>query len=142
LPLEIAGAPTGYQYGAFIELLVAVSQGRHQLSPALENFAKNLKLNVLLEVLVSPTCPYSPHVVRLAQHFALSNPGRVYARSVDVTQVALSERSVSVVPYLTVQVQGQIRHRHQGMLTAGELAGFIDAGEREARAYARGIGNH
>lgn len=142
LPIEIVGSPTGYQYGAFIELLVAVSQGRYRLSRALENFAKNLKSNVLLEVLVSPTCPYSPHVVRLAQRFALSNPGRIYARSVDLTQVAPIGGPVSVVPHLTVQVYGQICHRHQGLLTAGELVGLIDAGEREARAYVRGSAKH
>lgn len=135
LPIEISGAPTGYQFGVFIGLLVAASRGRGRLPRSLTMMAKNFPDNLLLDVAVLPTCPHSPQVVRCAQDFAMANPGRIFARSVDITQDSDLANTIDQVPLLTVTINGRVIHRHVGMVSAGEFGQLIQASEKEARRH-------
>jgi alkyl hydroperoxide reductase subunit AhpF len=136
LPLEFVGSPTGYQFAAFVQLLVQASRGRSPLSSAAAATIRNTQHNVLLEVGVAPTCPHSPHVVRLTQNAAMSNPGRVFARAIDVLQhTAVMAGRIDDVPSLDIAVGTHARVQHTGMLSATQLTQLIREAEREARRF-------
>lgn len=137
-PIEIWGAPRGYQFGALVGLLVAMSRGRNQLPYAVSRSLKNLTHDVLLEVGVAPTCPHSPQVVRMAQDCALANPGRIAARSVDLVQLTGSGAVASeAVPALTVYVDGRPRASHVGTLSAESMSRLIQSSVKGASRHAR-----
>ncbi len=133
LPVEIVGIPTGYQFGAFIQLLLQAGRVRAHLAYAVDSSIKNLRCDVRLDVAVSPTCAFSPQVVRLSQAFALANPARVFARSIDVLQHPAVMDAIDAVPLLTVVIDGVPRAQHLGMLSADGLGKLIREAEREVR---------
>lgn len=135
LPVEVIGEPTGYQFGALVQLLAAASRGRPRLARSYSGMLKNVVHNILLEVYVAPTCPHSPQVVRMAQDFALANPGRVFARSIDVMSRPDLVEQIEMVPCLVVSIDGQVTAQHVGMLSMALLARLIRAGERGMRQH-------
>jgi alkyl hydroperoxide reductase subunit AhpF len=135
LPVEVLGAPLGYQFAAFVQLLVQASRSRPLLGRAAAASVKNLRHNVLLEVQVAPTCPHSPQVVRLTQDVAMANPGRIFARAVDVLQSRAAGGMPDDVPVLTVVVDGRAVATHTGMLSSAELVQMIWRTEKETRRY-------
>jgi len=68
------GTPSGYEFGALLDDILQVSQGREELSPQTLEALAGLSRPVHLEVLTTPTCPYCPGAVRIAHRFALASP--------------------------------------------------------------------
>lgn len=67
------GIPAGHEFGAFIQTIVDVSKGKPEISSDLEEKVKSIDFPVHFKVFVSPTCPYCPAAMKVANDFALIN---------------------------------------------------------------------
>ena len=97
--VKFYGIPMGYEFGAMIEGLVTMSRGVSPLSLASRKKLKQLKDSVHIQVFVTPTCVYCPHVARLAHAMAMENTN-IVADVVEVQEFPLLARRymVSGVP--------------------------------------------
>lgn len=130
-PLEIVGVPTGYQFGAFVQLLIALAKSKTQLAHNRSSAVKNVQQDTLLDILVTPTCPHSPQLVRLAEDYALANPARLFVRVVDAVQHPdLVPDGVEAVPHLRLFQDGALIGARTGMTPAGDLWRMIQRGRR------------
>ncbi|MDR7542691.1 MAG: thioredoxin family protein [Armatimonadota bacterium] len=68
--LRYYGIPSGFEFAAFLDDLVAVSRGDSGLSAQTRAALASLQRDVHLKVFVTPTCPYCPKAARLAHAFA------------------------------------------------------------------------
>jgi glutaredoxin-like protein len=72
--LRYYGIPSGFEFAAFLDDLVAVSRGDSGLSAQTRAALAGLQKDVHLKVFVTPTCPYCPKAARLAHAFAQESP--------------------------------------------------------------------
>ena len=71
--LRFYGLPYGYEFGALLEGIIAVSRGRADISDEARERLKNVKVPVHIQVFVTLTCPYCPSVASLAFKFAVES---------------------------------------------------------------------
>lgn len=67
------GIPFGYEFAALLDVIGLVSRGESGLKPETLGLLQGLNTPVHLQVLVTPTCPYCPAMVRLAHQMALAS---------------------------------------------------------------------
>ncbi|MDR7419060.1 MAG: glutaredoxin, partial [Armatimonadota bacterium] len=72
--LRYYGIPSGFEFAAFLDDLVAVSRGESGLSAETKAALAGLTKDVHLKVFVTPTCPYCPRASRMAHAFAQESP--------------------------------------------------------------------
>ncbi len=99
------GIPSGHEFGALIETIRVLSvEVPPELSDETRLWLITLDRDLHLEVFVTPTCPYCPRAVRLAQEMARVNPSRVVADMVDASTFSkLSDKfNVMGVPMTVV----------------------------------------
>lgn len=103
--VRFAGVPSGHEFSSLVHDLVLVSGRDSGLSEASRQHLKDLNNPVLLQVFVTPTCPYCPQAVVLAHQMALESP-MVEAEMVEATEFPeLSNRfGVSGVPQTTINL--------------------------------------
>ncbi len=71
--IRFYGIPSGYEFTTFVEDVVMISSGKHQLSEkAVEEISK-IDKPIEIKVFVTPTCPYCPKAVFLAHQLAYIN---------------------------------------------------------------------
>ena len=71
--IRFYGIPSGYEFSTFIEDVIMISSGKHQLSDkAVEEISK-IDKPIEIKVFVTPTCPYCPKAVFLAHQLAFIN---------------------------------------------------------------------
>jgi len=101
--IRYAGVPAGHEFTSLVHDLVLVSGRDSGLSERTRAILAGLKSPVLLQVFVTPNCPYCPGAVVLAHQMALESP-MVQAEMVEATEFPeLSERhNVSGVPQTTI----------------------------------------
>ena len=101
--IRYAGIPSGHEFSSLIHDLILVSGRDSGLGQETRNFLKSLDSPVLLQVFVTPTCPYCPRAVVLAHQMALESP-MVEAEMVEAMEFPdLSNRfGVSGVPQTTI----------------------------------------
>lgn len=101
--IRYAGIPAGHEFTSLIHDLVLVSGRDSALSQKSREFLGKLASPVLLQVFVTPSCPYCPRAVLLAHQMALESP-MVQAEMVEAMEFPeLSERhGVSGVPQTTI----------------------------------------
>ena len=69
------GIPSGYEFTSLIEDILDMSnKERIDLSEDIKKGIKALNSEVLLQVFITPTCPYCPRAVRVAHQMAMLNP--------------------------------------------------------------------
>jgi glutaredoxin-like protein len=69
------GIPSGYEFTSLIEDILDISdQERIDLADDIKKEVKALDSDVLLQVFITPTCPYCPRAVRVAHQMAMLNP--------------------------------------------------------------------
>jgi glutaredoxin-like protein len=83
--LRFYGIPAGYEFVSLLEAILAASIGESGLSGATIEKVMTIDEPVHLQVLVTPTCPYCPAAVRLAQKIAMANDN-VTADMVEATE--------------------------------------------------------
>lgn len=101
--VRFAGIPSGHEFSSLIQGLILVSGGDSGLEHETRQFLKELQEPVLLQVFVTPTCPYCPQAVIKAHQMALESP-LVQAEMVEAIEFPeLSQRyHVSGVPQTTI----------------------------------------
>lgn len=69
------GIPSGYEFTSLIEDILDISdKERIDLPEKLKAEVKSLDSETLLQVFITPTCPYCPKAVRVAHQLAMLNP--------------------------------------------------------------------
>ena len=101
--IRIAGIPSGHEFSSLVHDLVLVSSRDSGLNATRREVLSKLDKPVLLQVFVTPTCPYCPRAVVLAHQMALESP-MVEAEMVEAMEFPeLSNRhGVSGVPQTTL----------------------------------------
>ena len=101
--IRFAGIPSGHEFSSLIQDLLLVSGRDSGLGEKTKKFLGELNQPVLLQVFVTPTCPYCPRAVVLAHQMALESPW-VEAEMVEAIEFPeLSDRfGVSGVPQTTI----------------------------------------
>lgn len=101
--IRLSGIPSGHEFSTFVHDLVLVSRRDSDLSETTREFLRGLEKPVLLQVFVTPTCPYCPRAVYLVHQMALESP-MVEAEMVEAMEFpVLADRfGVSGVPQTTI----------------------------------------
>ncbi len=101
--VRFAGIPSGHEFSSLVHDLILVSSRDSGLDQTTRRALAGLEKPVLLQVFVTPTCPYCPQAVVLAHRMALESP-MVEAEMVEALEFPeLSERyGVSGVPQTTI----------------------------------------
>lgn len=101
--IRFYGIPAGYEFSSLLSAILMVSTGVTKLSDKAKKFLDELKKPVHLQVFVTPTCPYCPQAVILAQQMAYYSD-MVKADMVEVTEFPhLAQKySVQGVPRTTI----------------------------------------
>ena len=79
------GAPLGYEFSAFLQDLIHVSQGATDLSAKTRKALAELKEDVRIKVFVTPTCPYCPGPALMAHKMAIESE-HIIADVVEVSE--------------------------------------------------------
>ncbi len=73
--IRFYGIPSGYEFSTLIEDVIAVSKGGEvELSQKTLDALNELERPLKLQVFVTPTCPYCPRAVAMAQKLAMKSP--------------------------------------------------------------------
>lgn len=101
--VRLAGIPSGHEFTSLIQDILLVSNRDSGLNPQTREILKGLDKPILLQVFVTPTCPYCPRAVVLAHQMAMESP-MIQAEMVEATEFPeLSMRhNVSGVPQTTI----------------------------------------
>jgi glutaredoxin-like protein len=101
--LRFAGIPAGHEFSSLIHDLTLVSGRDSGLDEKTRQYLNDLTQPVLLQVFVTPTCPYCPQAVVLAHQMALESP-MVEAEMVEAMEFPelASSFGVSGVPQTTI----------------------------------------
>jgi len=69
------GIPSGYEFTSLIEDILDMSDHeRIDLAADIKKEVEAIDFEVLLQVFITPTCPYCPRAVRVAHQMAMLNP--------------------------------------------------------------------
>jgi NADH-dependent peroxiredoxin subunit F len=71
--IRFYGLTGGYEFVSLLEAVLMVSTGNSGLAPEIESMAREIRMPVHLEVMVTLGCPYCPSMVRLAHQLAFLN---------------------------------------------------------------------
>jgi glutaredoxin-like protein len=71
--IRFFGIPSGYEFGAFVDDIIDVSNRRSRLANTTKEALKRINKNINIKVFVTPTCPYCPKMVRLAHQSAIES---------------------------------------------------------------------
>lgn len=101
--VRLMGIPSGHEFTSLIQDIILVSNRDSGLSSQTRSFLKKLDQPILLQVFVTPTCPYCPQAVVLAHKMAMENP-MIQAEMVEATEFPelASRHGVSGVPQTTI----------------------------------------
>ena len=101
--IRFYGIPAGYEFSSLLSAILMVSTGITKLSDKAKKYLDEIDKPVHMQVFVTPTCPYCPQAVILAQQMAFYSP-HVSADMVELTEFPhLTEKySVQGVPRTTI----------------------------------------
>jgi glutaredoxin-like protein len=108
--VHYSGIPAGHEFSSLIQSILMVSRGDSGLNQQTRDYLKTLTQPVELQVFVTPSCPYCPQAVGLAQQMAMESP---FVKGEMVEAMEFFELSntfgVSGVPHTIInQGQGEI----------------------------------
>lgn len=73
--IRFYGIPSGYEFTSLVEDIMDVSDLENiDLNAKIKAEIKEIDFEVLLQVFITPTCPYCPRAVRAAHQMAMLNP--------------------------------------------------------------------
>jgi glutaredoxin-like protein len=102
--IHFSGVPAGHEFSTLINDILLVSKRDSGLNQKTRDFLKSLDKPLLLQVFVTPTCPYCPRAVLLAHQMAMENPRMIRAEGVEATEFPklAQEYYVSGVPQTVI----------------------------------------
>ncbi|MGE5250434.1 MAG: protein disulfide oxidoreductase [Bacteroidota bacterium] len=84
--LHFQGLPSGYEFSTLINDILMASRGDSGLNEQTRSFLRNISQPLLLQVFVTPSCPYCPRAVLLAHQMAMENPRMIQAQGVEAQE--------------------------------------------------------
>lgn len=122
LNLRYRGIPAGYEFASLLEDLEMLGRDGHGLPEEVVRELEALPEEVVLQVFVTPTCPYCPQAVRTAHRLAYASP-KVFGEMVEANEFpALADRyGIHGVPDTI------INHGKARLLGAQPLGQFLQA---------------
>ena len=101
--VRLLGAPAGHEFTTLIHDIMYVSKRRTDLDEDTRSYLRGLSEPLLLQVFVTPTCPYCPQAVLLAHQMAMESE-LVQAEMIEATEYydLANQFMVSGVPQTTV----------------------------------------
>jgi thioredoxin len=121
--IKYSGAPAGHEAGGFIETITLVSRGDSGLQQDSLSKLQTIDQDTTIQVFVTPSCPYCPRAVLLANQIAIAAKGKITAECVEATQnMELAQQfNVSSVPQ-------QVINQDTGSISVGvqQEGQFVD----------------
>jgi glutaredoxin-like protein len=101
--IRYAGIPSGHEFSSLVNEIILVSGRDSNLNKETREYLSTINQPVLMQVFVTPTCPYCPRSVILAHQMALESPW-IEAEMIEAMEFPeLSNRhNVSGVPQTTI----------------------------------------
>ncbi len=120
--LRYRGIPAGYEFASLLEDIEMLGRDGHGLPENVVQELNNLPEEVVLQVFVTPTCPYCPQAVRTAHRMAYASP-KVWGEMIEANEFPeLSSRyHIHGVPDTIVN------HGKERILGAQPLSQFLQA---------------
>jgi len=84
--VKYTGAPAGYEAEGFIETISLISRGESGLQKASKDKIRKVDKDALIQVFITPDCPYCPRAVLLANRIAIEAKGRITSECVEATE--------------------------------------------------------
>ncbi len=84
--IRFYGIVAGYEFSSFLETLLLVSTGRHQLNEKTVEFIKSLPDGIDFKIFVTPSCPYCPAAVYLGHSFAYLSNNKITSNMIEVSE--------------------------------------------------------
>jgi len=84
--IRFYGIVAGYEFSSFLETLILVSTGKHQLKDSTVDFIKSIDKDVDFKVFVTPSCPYCPTAVYIGHAFAYLSNNRIKSNMIEVSE--------------------------------------------------------
>jgi len=84
--VKYTGAPAGYEAQGFIETISLISRGESGLQRDSKDKLKEIDKDLLIQVFITPSCPYCPRAVLLANRIAVEAKGKVTSECVEATE--------------------------------------------------------
>ncbi|MBC7319754.1 thioredoxin family protein [bacterium] len=83
--IRFYGIPSGYEFSSLIETIIDVSKRETKLSKEVKERLARIDKDVVIQVFVTPTCPYCPRMIHTAYQFALENK-YITAKGIEVIE--------------------------------------------------------
>jgi glutaredoxin-like protein len=132
------GVPYGYNFAAFLNSLIDVSQGRTELTETTRRTLHELPAEVFIRVFVGPSCPFCPIATHFAGQFALESD-LVFCESINTAQFPELVDRYGIRALPTVLVNDS--HRFVGLTTEDQFLQYIvqsvETVQREAQINPR-----
>mgnify|MGYP000038162712 CR=1 FL=1 len=102
--ISYTGSPLGYEAASLIETIIQVSNDTSKLSQSSKKKLKDLKKKIHIETYVTPTCPYCPRQVLLANMIAIEARGTIKSEVIEVIENPdlAKEYQIQAVPFNVV----------------------------------------
>jgi len=84
--IRFYGIVAGYEFSSFLETLIMVSTGKHQLKKSTVDFIKSIDRDVDFKIFVTPSCPYCPTSVYIGHAFAYLSNNRIKSNMIEVSE--------------------------------------------------------
>ena len=104
--VRYTGTPLGEEAWAFIETITIASNGKHGLNDYVEDL-RSLDKTVRIETIITPSCPYCPHSVLMANRIALASGGKVISDTIEAYEFPeiANKWAVTAVPTTILSVE-------------------------------------
>jgi glutaredoxin-like protein len=104
--LKYYGFPGGHEFLTLVETIVDLSRRERLLADGVRKRLRKLKKDVLIQVFVTPSCPYCPQMARLAYHMTLESP-RITAEVIEASEFPELSQQFKVRAVPTTVVDGR-----------------------------------
>ena len=94
--IRFYGIPSGYEFAAFLEIVLKVSAGESGLTEVSVKKLEKIKDPAHIQVFTTPTCPYCPGAAMVAHMLAMSNPN-IKADVVEISEFPAMAQKYSVM---------------------------------------------
>jgi glutaredoxin-like protein len=118
------GAPSGYQFQPLVENIIDVSFNFTHLNESVKKKVLKVQKPTSIKVLVTPTCPYSPSIVRSAFKFAFTN-SNIETTIIETNEFedVIQKFKVSNVP--KVIIKGRKNVSFEGAVPEEKFASYV-----------------
>ncbi|MCX7943542.1 MAG: thioredoxin family protein [Deltaproteobacteria bacterium] len=84
--IRFYGIVAGYEFSSFLETILLVSTGKHQLKDSSIKFIKSLPQNIDFKIFVTTSCPYCPAAVYIGHSLAYLSDNKITSNMIEVSE--------------------------------------------------------